>query len=167
VIKAFFFPVLAVWLLISSCSKQIYSHDQVLQSYHTKEDVLQQFGQPDEIMAAPDTVQWLYNCNRTSTLAGTKTRVKINGRYNSAAGVYSVPKTVKQFSDYEKYVKFAFSKDGAVLGWNSAGVNFAQRKAKPLATIGIVVASAAVVVFIAGSIVFDNAWDDFNLDIPF
>jgi hypothetical protein len=161
--KSLLFPLLAIGFFISSCSKQIYSHEQVMQSYHTKEDVVRQFEQPDEKRALNDTLQWLYNCDSSSNLVLTKTKVKIYGTYNSAAGFHSVPRNVNRFSPYKKYVKFTFGKEGNVLSWNSSGVNFAERKSKTLATVAIVVGSAIVVALVVGPLLLDDLFDDFQL----
>lgn len=137
---------------LSSCSKQIYSHQQVMLSYHTKDDVLRQFGEPDEIIAVNDTTKWLYNCSDPSVFNDTQTKVKINGVYNAASGFHTMPVSVKQFSEYSKYVIFIFDKDGKVLNWDSSGVNFAQRKTKVLATVAVVAGVVIGVVVIVGVI---------------
>jgi hypothetical protein len=49
-------------------------------------------------------------------------------------------------------VKFTFNTNGNILNWNSSGVNFAERKAKPLVTIGIVVGAIVVVISTIGLI---------------
>jgi hypothetical protein len=150
------FAAFAGWVLLSSCSKQIYSHEEVMSSYHTKNDVIKQFGQPDEIMVVNDTTQWLYNCSDPSVFNDTKTKVKINGVYNAGSGFNTVPVSVKQFSQHNRYVKFTFNTNGNILNWNSSGVNFAERKAKPLATIGIVVGAIVVVISTIGLIALAN-----------
>ncbi len=150
------FAAFAGLVFLSSCSKQIYSHKEVMQSYHTKNDVIRQFGQPDEIMIVNDTTRWLYNCGEPSVFNDTKTKVKVNGVFNAGSGFNTIPVTVKQFSRYNKYVQFAFNHDGKVLNWDSSGLNFAERKAKPLATIAIVVGAVAVVIATIGAIVVTN-----------
>lgn len=141
------FAAFAGWAFLSSCSKQIYSHEEVMRSYHTKDDVKRQFGQPDEIMLVNDTTRWLYNCGDASVFNDTKTRVKVNGVFNTGSGYNTNSVSVKQFSRYDKYVKFTFNNDGKVLNWDSLGLNFAERKTKSGATIGLV-----AVTVIAGAI---------------
>ncbi|WDZ99659.1 hypothetical protein [Mucilaginibacter sp. SJ] len=150
------FAAFAGLIFLSSCSKLIYSHEEVMQSYHTKNDVIRQFGQPDEIMIVNDTTRWLYNCGEPSVFNDTKTKVKVNGVFNAGSGFNTIPVNVKQFSRYNKYVQFAFNHDGKVLNWDSSGLNFAERKAKPLATIGVV---ATVVTAIAIVIVGSDPWN--------
>jgi hypothetical protein len=167
------FAAFAGWAFLSSCSKQIYSHKEVMFSYHTKDDVIRQFGQPDEIMVVNDTTQWLYNCSDPSVFNDTKTKVKINGVYNAGSGFNTVPVMVKQFSQYDKYVKFIFDKDGKVLNWDSSGVNFAQRKTKVLATVAIVAGVVVGVVVIVGVIdLLSHPWKPWsttpvNVDFEF
>jgi hypothetical protein len=129
-----------------------------MDSYHTVADVRKQFGPPNQIIVSKDTLQWLYNCDTTSNFAETKTKVKVNGVYHLTPGINTVPDTVKQFSNYQRYVKFTFDKEGKVLSWTSAGVKFAQRKGKTLATVGIVVLSIAAALIIIGSIVWADGF---------
>jgi hypothetical protein len=150
------FAAFAGLTFFSSCSKQIYSHEEVMQSYHTKGDVVRQFGQPDEIMVVNDTTRWLYNCGDASIFNDTKTKVKVNGVYNAGKGFNTIPVSVKQFSQYDKYVKFSFNTDGKVLNWGSSGLNFAQRKPKPVATIAIVAGAIVVVISTIGLIELAN-----------
>jgi hypothetical protein len=135
--KLAFLSMLAASLFMGSCSKEIYSHDEVMQTYRTKEDVIKQFGQPDEILASVDTVQWLYNCSPTSNFAATGTKVKIGGTYRS-------------------------SNQGRVLDWKSSGKNFAQRKGKTLVNVAIIVGSVAIAIVIISALAFDDMFDDFS-----
>jgi hypothetical protein len=170
---AMFLAAFAGLAFLSSCSKQIYSHQQVMLSYRTKDDVLRQFGEPDEIIAINDTTKWLYNCSDPSVFNDTQTKVKINGVYNVASGFHTIPVSVKQFSQYDKYVIFILDKDGKVLNWGSSGVNFAQRKTKVLATVAVVAGVVLGVVVIVGAIdLLSHPWKPWsttpvNVDFEF
>jgi len=136
-----------------------------MQTFRTKEDVIKQFGQPDEILASVDTVQWLYNCSPSSNFAATRTKVKIGGTYRSSNGNYNVPRDVKQFSGYEQFVRFTMNNQGKVLDWKSSGKNFAQRKGKTLVNVAIIVGAVAIVTVIIGSLAFNDMFDDFSIGL--
>ena len=148
--------VLMGLLSIFSCTKVIYSHRQVMQSFHTKESVVKQFGLPDEKKETNGITEWLYNCDSTSTFA-SNTRVRINGTYNPIIdSINTKSVTVKQFTPHSKYVKFAFDKQGNLLNYDSHGVNFAEREKNTVGTILLVTGSVAFVIVVA-SIISVNA----------
>ncbi|HTE01204.1 MAG TPA: hypothetical protein VK668_18085 [Mucilaginibacter sp.] len=134
-------------LSLCSCTKIVYTHKQVMQSYRTKEAVVKQFGLPDEKREANSVTEWLYNCDSASTFAYSKKQVRINGTYNpvsDSSNTNSV--TVKQFTPYSKYVKFAFDQQGNVLDYDSKGVNFTEKKKNTVGTVLLLAGSMAVVV---------------------
>ena len=143
-------------LSIYSCTKVIYSHRQVMQSFHTKEAVVKQFGLPDQMRETNRVTEWLYNCDSTSTFA-SNTRVRINGTYNPVIdSINTNSVAVKQFTLHSKYVKFAFDKQGNVLNYDSHGVNFAEREKNTIGTVLLVTGSVAFVIVVA-SIISVNA----------
>lgn len=143
-------------LSLCSCTKVLYSHRQVMQSYRTKEAVIKQFGLPDEKRETNGVTEWLYNCDSTSTFA-SNTKVRINGTYNPIIdSINTRSVTVKQFTPRNQYVKFAFDKQGKVLDYDSKGVNFAEREKNTIGTVLLVVGSVAIVVVVAGIISFNN-----------
>lgn len=147
-------------LCLCSCSKLIHSHEQVMVSYHTKDAVMKQFGQPDEKREVNHVTEWLYNCDTSSAIYRSKTKVAINGTYNTVYGSLDHNTVnVTQFTPYKKYVKFTFDEQGKVLNWDSNGINFAERKKKPGATIALVVGSVAAATLFVVSLI---ALDDFS-----
>ena len=60
----FLFAFIMRQVRFCSCSHTLYTHQQVLQKCHTKDDVLKQFGQPDEINPGPGFDQWTYNMDK-------------------------------------------------------------------------------------------------------
>jgi hypothetical protein len=127
-----------------SCTKVLYSHQTVMQSFHTKEAVTKQFGTPDEKKVGDKMEEWLYNCDSTSVFAQSGTPVEINGLYNGILNDKS--NTVVKFDEYPSYVKFSFDPSGAVLNWTSRGVDFSKRVAAPGRTILLISGSVAVAV---------------------
>jgi len=155
--------MLGALLSLQSCSKTIYTHDQVMQSYHTKAAVEKQFGLPDEIREANGTTEWLYNCDATSTFGHSKTQVAINGSYNGTVDSLNARSLkVTQFTNYFNYAKFTFDSQGFVIRWDSHGVNFAKKKKNTVGTILLVTgaAGALVVLFtaVAASIELNSAF---------
>lgn len=141
-------------LCLCSCSKLIHSHEQVMVSYHTKDDVMKQFGLPDEKREANHVTEWLYNCDTSSALLHSKTKVAINGTYNTVYGSLNHNTvSMDKFTPYNKYIKFTFDEQGKVLNWDSHNVNFAERKKKPGATIALVVGSVAAATLFIYSLV--------------
>jgi hypothetical protein len=139
---------------LCSCSKQIHSHQQVMVSYHTKDDVLKQFGVPDEKREANHLTEWLYNCDTASALHHSKTKVVINGTYNTVYGSLNHNTvTTDKFTPYNQYVKFTFDEQGKVVNWDSDNVNFEERKKKRGATIALVAGSAAAATLLILSLI--------------
>lgn len=143
---------------LCSCSKQIHSHQQVMVSYHTKDEVLKQFGPPDEKREAHHLTEWLYNCDATSALYHSKTKVVMNGTYNTVYGSLNHNTvTTDKFTPFNKYVKFTFDEEGKVVNWDSNHVNFAERKSQPAATVALVVGCiAATTVFVLSFVTLDD-----------
>jgi len=144
--------VLMASLSISGCSKIVYTHEQVMLSYHTKNDVIKQFGYPDQRREVRGTTEWGYNCDSASTLFNSKTKIAVNSSYN---GVPDSLKTVNvnEFTNYAKYVRFTFDERGNVLKYDSGGVSFVKRKANPAATVLVVLGSVAATVLLLTALI--------------
>lgn len=130
-----------------SCTKVLYPHQTVMQSFHTKEAVTKQFGTPDEKKVSDKMEEWLYNCDTTSVFTQSGTHVEINGVYNGILNDKSL--TVANFNEYRSYVKFSFDPSGAVLNWTSRGVDFSKRvpaKGRTALLVGGSIAAFAIIV---------------------
>lgn len=137
--------LLGALLSISSCSKIVYTHEQVMLSYRTKEAVIKQFGLPDEKREANGITEWVYDCDSVSSLGSSKTMIAIDGRYNGVTdSLKTKTQNVDRFTDYRKYIKFTFDQAGTVLKWDSHGVNFAEKKSNTVGTVLLIVGSTAV-----------------------
>lgn len=141
--------MLIALLSITSCSKIVYTHEQVMLSYHTKADVVKQFGYPDQKKEAKGITEWVYNCDTTSMFFYSQTKVAVNGRYN---GILDSLKTanVNEFTSYSKYIRFVFDETGRVLRYDSHGVDFAERKPNGGGTAMVIIGSAAAFYIIVG-----------------
>lgn len=149
-----------VWmpLLLCRCTHTLYTHQQVLQGARSKDDVVKQFGQPDEINKGAGIEQWTYNMeNRPAK------RVKNN------KVVQTMPDTLVKDSaqqlkqeKFTKYVKFMFDDNGKVVGYKADGVDLTENKkdnfGKSLLTItgGILVISAVVALELYNDGAFSN-----------
>jgi len=143
----FLFPLLVSLAMLCSCTHTLYTHQQVLQKCKTKDDVLKQFGKPDEVNPGPGFDQWTYNMtNRTDWKKPKKEVVAV-----------TVPDSLVRDSlqtvnpdRYEKYVKFIFDGQGNITGYRAEGIDLAYKEkdnfGKSLLNItgGILIVSALV-----------------------
>jgi len=141
-------------LMLFSCSKVIYSHQQVMGKYENKEGVVNRFGLPTEIIKSDNTEEWVYDYDARSKDQKNGNLNKnelLNVTYNAADSSSIInTKHVAQFSQFKKFIKFTFDKKGNTLKWDSHGVNLSTRAISTGKTIGFVlllIAGSAVVVF--------------------
>ena len=140
-----------------SCTKVLYPHQTVMQSFRTKEAVTKQFGTPDEKKVSDKMEEWLYNCDSTSVFTLSGTHVEMNGLYNGVLNERSV--TVDEFKEYLSYVKFTFDTKGTVISYTSRGVDFSKRvpaKGRTALLVGGSIAAFAILV----GVVFVNEIKD-------
>jgi hypothetical protein len=127
-------------MTLFGCSKIIYTNDQVLSQYKTKDDVLKQFGPPTEKIT--DTVeQWLYRYQKVS-----KQRSEPTG-YMEVKNAST--KDVEAFTFYGRFVIFSFDQKGNVVQWYTKDVDFTQKTFSPGRTIGLVAGSIGAAVIVA------------------
>ena len=102
--------LLAGVIFLCGCSKTLYTHQQVLQSLHTKGDVLKKFGEPDEKIPGDFMEVWAYNWDTISK------RV--------------IPDSLgqKHPANYTNYIRFSFDTLGNVTGYKSNGVDLTYKK---------------------------------------
>jgi hypothetical protein len=138
--------LLAGILPVLSCSKVIYTQEQVLARYKTKQDVINRFGLPTEKIDGETTETWLYKYVGQSSVTGyANTNVKVMAPGN-----------------YRKYVTFLFDKQGNVIRAESTGMDLAEKRDAPGKTVGLVVGIVALASLIslalASSMTFHMAW---------
>lgn len=137
--------LLLATLLLASCSTItiIHSHEEVMNSFKTKEQIIEKLGLPTDKRFDGIYEEWYYNfgtksvtsaeaeANRSSNIAalingfstaaaasaGHKTAIKVNENVNSSASATVVKENVNSF------VKFTF-KESKVINWKSNGVNY-------------------------------------------
>jgi|GEM_PF-917061 len=117
--------LLAGMLTFFGCTQTLYTHQQVLQKCQNKNDVLQQFGQPDEVNPGPGFDQWTYNmANRTEWKNPKKEPVALAVTDSLVKDSVQVANPVK----YDKYVKFMFDKDGKIMGYKAEGIDLTHKE---------------------------------------
>ena len=116
VLPGFFILLLA--LVLCSCSKKLYTHQQVMQGFHTKDDVFKRFGSPDIKRMADSTEIWIYNHDVSGkTQPPTpKTPLANDTTQIATAAVQNA------------YVNFIFDRSGNIVGYKSNGVDLSYVK---------------------------------------
>ena len=141
--------VLLVSLFLCSCSKKVYTHKQVMQSFHTKDDVAKRFGNPDIKRTIDSTEEWIYNRNVASKSS--------NSAVNSSVSNVDTTKS-SSITQQNSYIRFLFDPEGNVAGYKSNGVDLGYVKkvsagSNILKGLGI----AAIVIVIVGLDVYSNS----------
>jgi hypothetical protein len=134
------FFILLFTLVLCSCSKKLYTHQQVMQSFHSKDDVFKRFGTPDITRMADSTEIWIYNrdiSGKTPPLAA-----KIPSANDTTQTSAAIPQNV--------YVNFIFDHSGNIIGYKSNGVDLSYIKKVSAGTnilniLGVIAVIAVVV----------------------
>ena len=121
----FLFSFLIGLMTLCSCTHTLYTHQQVLQKCKTKDDVLKQFGRPDEVNPGPGFDQWTYNMeNRADWKKPKKEPAPV-----------AVPDSLVRDSlqkanpgKYTKYVKFIFDGQGKIAGYRAEGIDLTYKE---------------------------------------
>src|ERR1700744_1030286 len=101
-------------LLFCSCTKHVYTHQQVMQGFRTKDDVLKQFGNPDQVKEGVEIEEWTYNRDKISGPNKTTKPDTI-----VAADAISDTLKASQPVVYNRYIRFIFDRDGNVAGYKT------------------------------------------------
>ena len=113
------------------CTRTIYTHDEALDKYKTKQDLAKTLGEPSEKKIGSSSEEWLYQYETRNTVAG-----------------HPAGKKVVEFDKYKRFVIFTMDDQGNVLKWYSEGVNLSEKKSAPGKTILLVVGSIAFIVIL-------------------
>jgi hypothetical protein len=108
-------------LVLFSCGKKLYTHQQVMQSFKTKDDILKHLGKPDEIKVGNEMEEWVY----TKNIAYNKSQKRDTIFATSAHSDNIKPARITTRS---KYIRFIFDEYGNVTGYKTLGVDFSQTK---------------------------------------
>ncbi|WP_426667302.1 hypothetical protein ACPPVU_14855 [Mucilaginibacter sp. McL0603] len=112
--------ILACLVCFCGCSRTIHTQ-QVLQSPHTKDDVLKQFGPPDERKQGDGIEEWVYT--RYPVSASKKQDAINSQRENSSADSLKINPT----GPNNKYFKFIIDTNNNVVGYKNNGVDLTKK----------------------------------------
>ncbi len=136
--KRFICGLLAICSL-ASCTKTIYTHEQVLSRSQTKDDVIRQYGIPADQRSSNGYTQFVYNYGEQTigTAYGRRnTNASVSAYGNTAYGNSSTNAFgITSVNTYSKYIQFVFDKNDRVVTWESQGVNMAEKKPAPFKTV--------------------------------
>ncbi|MDB5145670.1 MAG: hypothetical protein JWQ66_4383 [Mucilaginibacter sp.] len=128
--------VLLSILSLFSCTKTIYTHQQVLDRYKTKQDVSKTFGIPTEKKTSDNAEQWLYKFEKDDSF-----REHTVKEYHNTQTA-----TVTDFNKYNRYLIFTFDLQGNVTRCDYSGVDLTVKAKDKEATIVIIALGAVVLV---------------------
>jgi len=137
-------------LSLFGCSKTLYTHDEVLGRYKTKQDVQKTFGIPTEKSVSDTSERWLYSYDK---------------RHNVELHQNTQTATVNEFGKYERFLIFSFDKKDNVVRYDYTGIDLAVRKKKTGATIALIGGAVAVtaIAIIAATVNWNNTAGTINL----
>src|SRR6202000_3084639 len=122
-------------LSLFSCTKVIYTHEQVLDQYMSKTEVMKRFGIPTEKMTKDSTEEWLYRYDSYNTI----TQHSVEEYHNTQTA------TVTEFNRYKRYLIFTFDLKGSVIRNDFQGVDLTVKKKDPVATVALITAGGVVI----------------------
>jgi hypothetical protein len=126
-------------LSLCSCTKVLYTHDQVLSHYTNKEEVTKKFGTPTEKKVSDTTEAWLYRYEKNDAFS--------NHSVDEFPNTQTV--TVTDFSHYKRYLVFMFDQKGNIIRCDFQGVDFTVKEKN---TGGTIILITAGVLIIAGGV---------------
>ena len=145
--------ILITLLFLCSCTKKLYTHQQVMQSMHTKDDVLKKLGTPDEVKKGEDIEEWVYNRDTVHKPGKPKKTDTI-----FASNAQSDTLKVIQFPRHVKYIRFIFDQQGNIAGYKSQGVDFSYVKKESFGLTALKVLGIAALIAVAVAVdVYGNS----------
>jgi hypothetical protein len=141
------FFILLILLILCSCSKKLYTHQQVMQSFHNKDDVFKRFGNPDIKRMADSTEIWIYNRDVTGK---TPQPIAKTSSTNDSTKVANDSIQVSTATPKNVYINFSFDRTGNIVGYKSNGVDLSYVKKVSAGTnilnaLGVIAVIAVVV----------------------
>lgn len=148
------YAIILCILFLCSCTKRVYTHQQVMQSFQNKDDVLKRFGNPDQVKEGEGIEEWVYNQDKVSD-AGKSIKPDTIHATNEISDTLKATQPVK----YNKYIRFIFNPDGTLAGYKSQGVDLSTVKKDSfgialLKVLGI----GALIVIVVGVDVYNNTY---------
>ena len=126
-----FAAIMLVTFLCESCTKTLYTQDEVMSRYRTKNDVIARFGLPSNKSSEGTVTQFYYDYGNVSVSSGygrSNTNASVYGTYNGVSGNSNTNAFgIAQTTNYTKYVKFVFDNNDNVINWETYGINMAEK----------------------------------------
>ncbi len=144
-------------LFLYGCTKKVYTHQQVMQSFHSKDDVLKRFGNPDQVKEGEGIEEWIYNQDKPS-VAGVSVKPDTIHATDEVSDTLKAVQPIK----YSKYIRFIFNPDGTVAGYKTQGVDMSMTTKDSFGIAFLkVLGIAALIVIVVGVDVYNNT--DINM----
>ncbi len=134
-------------LTLFSCTKVLYTHEQVISLYKTKQDVTKAFGIPTEKKMKDSTEEWLYRYDKA-------------GPHSSKEFQNTSATNVTEFNRYDRYIMFTMDNQGNIIRCDYDGVDLAVRQNNPAGTIALIAAGVALIT--SGYLVAHSATFSYN-----
>jgi hypothetical protein len=119
-------------LSLFSCTKVLYTHEQVISLYKTKQDVIKNFGVATEKKMNDSTEQWLYRYEKA-------------GPHSVKEFPNTITTNVTEFNRYNRYIIFTMDKQGNIIRCDYEGVDLAVRGKNPAGTIALIAGGLALI----------------------
>lgn len=100
--------VILVLTVFSSCSSTLYKHRLMLESCHTRDDVLRRLGLPDEKIYTKTAEEWVYNLDSHQHEIAAKSPLPVTDSLDTGKVI-----------NYDKQLKFTFNLQGKVTCYQS------------------------------------------------
>jgi hypothetical protein len=147
-----YFTLLVVCLLLlSSCSRVVYTHQEYLGRIQTKNDAIYTFGAPSNKSFEGELEIWTYNLGSATVQSNYANGNATYSGYMANVGVNSLSET----SNYSRQLTFIFIGNN-VKSWNSRGVDYTKyeidKKRSYLALAYYWVGLAAIFLVVSGSL---------------
>ena len=122
-----------IMLSLFGCTKVVYTNQQVLGRYKTKQEVTQKFGVPKEKIINSATEEWFYRFESRFPM-----------KHLELENLDTTSSVVTQLKRNGKYAIFTFDKQGNVLSSEFKNIDVAERKLATGRTIALLGGIAAI-----------------------
>ena len=132
--KPFYIMLFLLIAVVSSCTKTLYTHNDVMNRYKTKADIITKFGLPSEKRSESGLEEWYYNFGTKTTYTYSNTQSSLlTGNANTS----------------NKFVKFIIKND-SVVNWTTQGVDLKLTEInKKQTTLAIILGTIGSISFLA------------------
>ena len=132
--KTFYIKLFLLISIVSSCTKTLYTHNDVMNRYKTKTDIITKFGMPTEKRSESGLEEWYYNFGTKTTYTYSNTQSSLlTGNANTS----------------NKFVKFIIKND-SVVNWKTQGVDLKLTEInKKQPTLAIILGTLGSIGFLA------------------